>query len=263
MRTLALFAHFDADGAIQPYVEHHLRALRAVAGRLVLVSTAALSPATRAYAAGLADRVLVVPNVGYDFAMWRAALAGEDVRAWERLLLTNSSVFGPLTPLAPILAQMEASGADFWGMTECREIAPHLQSYFLVFARAALHSRAFADFWREVEALSRKEEVIRRYEVGLTLRLRAAGLVGRAFVDEQTVPAVSWPSRLRRLSRCINPTLTRPAELVRAHMPYVKVALLERNPARVALDGIYAELARAGFSARLLTPRALARAAGG
>lgn len=243
-RRLVVLAHYDAEAEVKRYVLHHLRALREVATRLVFVSTAGLPPDELDFARTLCDEVVLRENVGYDFAMWRDAIARTDLSACDELVLTNSSVFGPLFPLAPIFAQMSDASVDAWGMTESREIDWHLQSYFLVFRRAALAAPTFAEFWRQAVPLPDKRDVIRRYEVGLSQLLRRSGLRLRAFVAETS----GSPSG----DAAMNPTIGRALALIRARMPFVKVELLRDNPLSVALAPIREAMEQSGYDLSLV-----------
>ena len=51
MKRVALFAHFDAEDQIKPYIVYFLSALRQVAADIVFVSTARLPPRNRQGAA--------------------------------------------------------------------------------------------------------------------------------------------------------------------------------------------------------------------
>ena len=228
---LILFAHFDTANRVEPYILHHLRALRALGGRLHFISNSPLAQVELARLEGLADQVLLRENTGCDFSMWQAALAKEDLAGVDELLLTNSSVLGPVRPLAPVFRAMENRPCDFWAMTESGEGCPHLQSYFMVFRRAALASEAFGRFWASVLPYRSKQNVIFSYEMGLSVYLAEHGLRGAAaFPLDPDHNSLARNLLLRgRATRRIrmnrNPTLFYPDLLARAGMPYLKVSL--------------------------------------
>ena len=70
--------------------------------------------------------------------------------------------------------------ADVWGITDSWERRYHLQSFFLLFRRAAVQSPAFAQFWSTVGYVQSKGWIIRKYELGLTRAFEAGGLRCRA-----------------------------------------------------------------------------------
>jgi lipopolysaccharide biosynthesis protein len=225
-RAVALFAHYDADGRVADHVRHHLACLRAAGVAPLLVTTARLAPSDLDTVAPLCAAVLERENVGLDFGSWRTALLVYP-RLFEAglLLFVNDSVYGPVGDLGRALARLEQAGGDFFGMSESLEIERHYQSYFLGFRRTALASAAFRAFCDDMLLLHDKDEIIRRYEVGLRRRLTDGGLAGRALVP---AGADLLPTE--------NPTLHRWRELLAAGAPYVKVQLLRDNPHRQAID---------------------------
>jgi len=246
MKRIALFAHYDGQDQIKPYILTLLRALAEVCEEIVFVSTARLSDAELDKVRAFCSQAFVRENAGYDFGMWQAALALVDLADADEVVLTNSSVFGPVYPLAPIFKQMAERACDFWGMTDSFEIRWHLQSYFLVLKRKALRSPAFTRFFSSVLPYRNKEQVIRSYELGLSQFLREQGLKPAAFV-----PMASWLDSASQQSRLCgkrqNATLYFPMQLLAAGMPFVKAQLLRDNPARVRLEPVLQVMREAGY----------------
>jgi len=249
MQRLGIFAHFDAGGRIQPYVLQHLEALREVCRHIVFASTAGLSSDERRKLHGLADEVVEKENVGFDFGTWGHALRAVNRADWDELVLTNTSVIGPLSPLGEIFVQMAAGGADFWAMTDSHEGAWHLQSYFLVFRSAALQLDLLPAFFMQFTEHRDKQRVIDEGELRLTRVLMDHGLKPAAFVSCDRLPGWGLLRRLRRRRRSIenNPTLIHPAKLLELGMPYVKLELLRDNPNRVDLEPVLDRLRAAGM----------------
>lgn len=231
---LVILAQYDDTGGLPPHVRIHLERLQPIAGRLVLVSNSPLSAEARSLAESLCDRVVVRENTGWDFAAWRDALAEEDATMWNWTILTNSSVVGPLFPLAPIVTQMENRGVDFWGMVHSRHIQPHLQSYFLGFSRSVTSSDAWRRFWAQVENIESKTEVIRRYEVRLTGILQDAGFSFESFVENPKFPESIKIIHINRLKgirlpmnvNYVNKTVALHYDMILNGMPYLKASLL-------------------------------------
>jgi rhamnosyltransferase len=248
---LVLFAHFDENDRIKPYVLHYLRALRSECSRLVFVSTSALPGSETCRLDGLVDQVLLKENVGFDFGMWRHALERVSWADCDEILVTNSGIVGPVHPLGPIFERMSGEPCDFWGMTDTQEITWHLQSYFLVFRRALIRSPHFTAFWNSVLPFRRKGSVVLAYEMGLTAYFEDYG-----FRPGALTRANAWasPTILRRMERTgqFNPTLFYPLEILAAGMPFVKVELLRNNIAEVDLAAVREAMRRAGFDLALL-----------
>jgi Rhamnan synthesis protein F len=191
MSLLTVFAHFDPEGLVAPYVERYLQALAAESSRLVVVSTAPLTEKSRARLTEI-GQLVERDNTGYDFHSWRAGLLeGDAWGGYDRLLLTNDSTVGPVRPLPEILAAMDATGCDVLGVTASEVIEPHLQSYFLLFDGSVAHWPQFQAFWAGMPTVSERGQVIRRYELGLSRLLRAGG-----FTLDSLFHPTAWDRRV-------------------------------------------------------------------
>ncbi len=255
-RRLVLFAHYDAQGEVKRYIQHYLRALRQVSSRIVFITTASLNAQSLALAGELSDQVLERPNVGFDFGMWRDALESVDIPAWDEVVLTNSSIFGPLFPLAKAFEHMAHQDADMWGMTENHELAWHLQSYFLVLRKSVFSSPAFGQFWSSVLPYRDKWQVVLSYEIGLSRWLLENGFRLQSYATTMSPPpdaSARKPDRFAGLrSSKSNPTARYPTELVQIGMPFVKVETLRENPHALDLEPLRREMLAAGFDPSLL-----------
>jgi lipopolysaccharide biosynthesis protein len=247
---VTLFAHFDGDHRVKPYVTEYLGRLRQVSPRIVFVSTSRLGEPELDKVRPHVEKVLVRENAGYDFGMWQHALERTDLGDCDELVLTNSSILGPIHPLEPILRRMGDDACDFWGMTDSFEYRWHLQSYFLVFKRRALASEAFRRFFGSILPYRSKGPVVLGYEIGLTAFLVENGLVPGAFAPVESW--ASWTQRRRMaLERRWNPTLFHPEKLLSLGMPFIKVILLRDNPGDVPLGPVYRAMEAAGYDVGL------------
>jgi len=263
-KRLVAFVQFDPEGGILPHVRVHLKALREVATRLVFVSNSPLSTDALTFAHSLCDDVLQRENTGYDFAGWRDALARQDMTQYDSVILTNSSIVGPLFPLLPILDEMDAKDAAFWGMVHSLQCGSHLPSYFLSFSARVTTSQTWTEFWSGVEMLTDKWEVIRRYEIGLTRHFEQAGFRYASYIPSPRFPKsikivdverlggwIRLPYDVNRVGR----TIRQHYELIEEGMPYLKASLLwGKDRARLtpidrikALDGVKYPWSEIGF----------------
>lgn len=236
MRRLVLFAHWDAEARVRPFTLFHLRALGELGATVHFVSNSPLPEAEQAKVRPLAARLLLRDNVGYDFAMWQEALRAVEPAAWDEVVLTNSSVIGPLLPLAPVFERMTAAGCDFWGMTENWELCRHIQSYFLVFRATVLASPALRQFFEGVLPYRSKKSVILAYESCLTPFLEEQGFRGGVAFPPAALPPAwlhdlfvrrtrPWAYRKKK-----NPTIYYADRLWAAGMPYLKLELFRGRP---------------------------------
>jgi lipopolysaccharide biosynthesis protein len=243
-KRACVFAHWDAQNEIKPFIVYHLEKLRELCGAVVLVSTCELSDAEKAKVERHVDAVMVIANRGFDFMAWRRGIEMLDLQTVSELALVNSSVFGPVGSLADSFEKM--AGADFWGMTESVEIARHVQSYFLVFGEKFVRSKEFRAFWDSVLPYTDKAQVVRSYEIGLSSYVRSLGLVTRS---------ISPPMTVRRgplMPPQLNPTIFHPTHVLAAGVPYVKSLLFRENPANVDLRRVRQRMAEKGYDTSLI-----------
>ena len=251
MKRIGIYAHYDAQAEVKDYVIYHLRALRPLCDRLIFVSTAPLAGRAIERAEEHCDQVRLQENVGLDFCMWKPVIAETDLSSCEELVLMNSSVFGPIRPLEPIVDRMSHAQCDFWGMTDSNQHGWHLQSYFLVFKRAALISRSFSEFWASVLPYRDKSQVIRSYEMGLSIYLTEAGLRGEAVVPLRSLFPSGHRALLYRYQN-LNVMYFYPSRYLDHGMPFVKTSLLRCNPIGVPLEPVRRRIRDAGYDERLI-----------
>jgi lipopolysaccharide biosynthesis protein len=253
-----IYAHWDRDGVVDPYVLHALQEYRAVVDRIVFVSTHCTSPSPEL--ASLVDEVIVRENVGFDFASWREGLLRLDMQAYDEILFTNSSVYGPLWPIAGCLAAVAARQSDLWGMTVSREPEVHLQSYFMGMSRRLLASDCGKRLWDGVRLVPTKRDAIDAYELRWMPECVANGFVVQTLFDGRRYPLVPmteqlsnmacwppWQKRVRRYRRSIrrptyNPTHLQWKQVLDAGVPMLKVDLLRDNPVGIDARRIHAWL---------------------
>lgn len=175
MKRLAIVAHYDPRGEAAP---HFLRLLEQIGRSFDDVRVATTSTLTPTAIEAISTRALLVrrPNVGHDFGSWRDVLEHTDfAQKYDELLLTNDSYVGFLRPLDEIIATMSARPVEMWGITRSRRHSDHVQSYFLHFSPAALHSQAFYRFWSELRPAPTRMAAILNQEIGISQTLLGAG----------------------------------------------------------------------------------------
>ena len=243
--SLVIYAHFDPHSRIDPYVLFALQALRKLPARVILASTSpTLDPEDLKKARRCCSEIFLLKNQSLDFGSWRTVIRvdSELIKASERLILLNDSVYGPFFPLVPILDEMTGRGIDFWGLTEGGETPWHVQSYFLVFEKRALTHRAFDKFWKEFQYIRDKNRIIGRYEIGLSQLLRKSippisfdAWVSKAKLQEWSFQKKDSFEYFDQFSsgKELNPTLYYWKPLIEAfHFPFLKTELLKRNRIR-------------------------------
>jgi lipopolysaccharide biosynthesis protein len=196
-RTLLLFAHFDPQGVVDPYVTYYLKALHGLGATIVFVSgSPTLAPesvtAIRPLCAGIYTR----RTLSLDFGCWHLAWCLLRQRGWsltqfDRFVIANDSVYGPLFPIEEMWSSFH--DADMYGVIENTQMVTHLQSFLLAWDLNSRTRPFINDFWNDFRYVVHKGPLIWRYEVGLSGSARTAGLSVKPFV-----PTPSRSSSARR-----------------------------------------------------------------
>lgn len=236
---VALFVTHSRTGRIKPHVLPYLRALKAAGVGIFLIATVDRPVDLPSDLIELADAVMVRRNLGYDFGAWAHALKlHHRLYGASTLYLVNDSVLPAADGkrIAALVDRVRASKADLIGLTESHEWRWHVQSYFLAVKPRLLSSRVFHAFMNDVRLLTRKDHVIRAYEV------RLAELAEEALLDVE----ILFPS-----PTAINPTLFGWRELIADGMPFVKLLLLRGTFDKVDIAGWRDLIGAAGFDVAL------------
>lgn len=238
-KTLCVLAHFDRDGIIDDYVVAYLRALDELGCETVFVSTAeGLDDESIRKIMPFCSKFIIKQNIGYDFASWRTGLeAVGDLSGYDRLIIANDSVYGPLQDLRKVFSEMDGRQVSFWGITDSLKYGRHLQSYFLVYDKPVLESSVFTEFWRRLPDYRHKYVVIIQGEVGLSRRLVAAGFDFAAYCPIETAQEVQQADAGTLAAKFrdprISPTHRAWRALMSAGCPFLKIQLLRDNPMQV------------------------------
>ena len=176
MQDVCLFAHFDKDDRLDDYVLRYLAKLKELNFAIILISASHLAAPEIARARGLCDDIILRGNAGgLDFASWSAGFVKHGDAISGRLLLANDSVYGPVGNLGNALDRLTRVAADFYGMVESVEIAPHLQSWFVLMEPQVVRSAAFRSIMAQPFTTMTRPGIIKSGEVGLSRQLTAAG----------------------------------------------------------------------------------------
>lgn len=245
-----VYSHFDADGGVQDYVIEALKCIKASGLKIVVMSTSpSISEAGLKAMSRYATTIILRDNIGYDFGSYKLGIAYlKEIKAKPcKLLITNDSVYGPMKSLKPILKM--SNSFDMFGMTDSIEINYHLQSYFIIYNKQILESKAFAKFWDSVKLFSNdqkafKQIIINEYEVGGSqLFMRLGYKLGAAFSFKK-ISRLAWREFSKEIDKAqtiqghpftplvigYNITHFYWDQILTAGCPYIKKELLTLNP---------------------------------
>ena len=223
MQDVCLFAHFDKDDKVDDYVLRYLAQLRQSNFSIVFISAANLPAAQTARLQGACCDVILRDNAGLDFASWSVGFAKHAAAIGGRLLLANDSVYGPIGGLHGALDRLTRASADFYGMVESVEIAPHLQSWFVLLEPQVVRSGAFGAILAQPFAVMTRQQIVQNGEVGLSRRLMQAGFHYRALHHNgrSGLPARHDANAMLLYWREL---------LLEEKIPFVKIELVRDNP---------------------------------
>lgn len=236
---VCIFAHYHHLGLAAGYAIYYLDKLRQAGFFVVVVSTADCSADQEDKLRSHCDTLIKRSNSGLDFGGWIEALGQFPGITPDLVLLTNDSVYGPITDLERFIAELEQQPADFYGAVESLQVMPHLQSWFLLLRPSAYQSAAFRRLMHKgPDQDTAKFDIITDYEVGLSQALRQAGLTFYAPFSPAGRGALGarWPTNPMQL-------FWRPL-IERYGIPFLKVELLRYNPSGVDVSDAIAVVER-------------------
>jgi len=219
---VCLFSSFSFAGVVEEYVYYYLQELKKAGFAIVFISTSQLEESCVSRLSQYSFMIIERDNRCPDFGSWKAGLSMLDWgKQLNSVLLVNDSVFGPFFNIASIISSMKER-FDVWGMTESNEIDLHIQSYFIYFNKAAAASSIFSNFWKQVDLMATKDEVIQRYEIGLSALFRSNNFTLGAYAGIDNLTQNTYQEH-----RVTNPTLVFWKALIQNHQfPFLKRELL-------------------------------------
>ena len=181
-KRLFIFAGYDRDNIVDATLIYYLKSLSEL-GDIVFTMDNDLSESEL-------DKITKIPNVlhasamrhgEYDFGSYkRGYIWARDKKVLDKydwVYLVNDSVLGPLFNLENTLKNLEASGADFFGMVECvdSKMPHHIQSWFVGLSRCIAMDSRFDEFITSIAPESVKSVIVYKYEMRLTKMLASCG----------------------------------------------------------------------------------------
>jgi lipopolysaccharide biosynthesis protein len=242
-----VYVHFDRNGDVHDYTIGQLRAFAELGYATTFVTNSdTFSDEQVIKVRPFCASIIWRSNEGYDFAAYRDGILSIPAGDLTQLILTNDSCYGPLFPLASLLDRCDPEKADVWGATDSRQIAYHLQSYFLLFHSKALHSAAFRRFWRRYPNVNNKAWVILNGEIGISHKMSRAGLrlaaayscddaetrLNNAVNDYRHAGSfVAYAGQMKGRADALSPvTVYWETLIAREHFPFLKRSVLTENP---------------------------------
>ncbi len=223
MRRILFYVHFNKYNQLSEHVVFQLNEMKPIFEKIVLVSNSLLSQEDLARLPH--DIFIQRENSGFDFAAWAdgiETIGMAELAQYDSATFMNDTCFGPLYDMMPYYENYEDEAIDFWGITNHRkskEVAEHIQSYFVVYHQKILRSKTFQSFWENVEVLDDVQEVIDNYETSLTSELVKVGYQYKTILE--TID--------RSTSGMLHPDFSywNPSVIVQEKVPFLKIKAVQ------------------------------------
>jgi len=255
---LIVFVHYSASGNLEKYVKYYVDELLKIEEEkeFVFVSTSLLALDDKKILMDKGIKVIERENVGYDFYSYKVGIKSVDLSKFSSVLICNDSVFGPLYDINEIYQKLQSNENDIVGMTQSYEKQYHLQSYFLLFKQKACQSDLFNEFWNRVEILNNKDEIIQKYEIGLSQEFLRNGYSIGAYCNMTTTcidMVLHSEQKLKAIKRCIKYFFRGKLKQIKAlnithylweyiivkkKFPFIKRELIDKNPQKLNIAHI-------------------------
>lgn len=181
-KRLFIFAAYDRDNIIDETLFYYIKKLSDLGDIIFTMDNDDVEPNTL-------NRIAKLPNVlsatakrhgEYDFGSYKRgynyAKEHNILKNYDFIYLANDSVYGPLFDLKPVLEKMESENAgNAWGMmgihnTEKEQYGypDHIQSWFVGITGKICCEPWFDQFMQSVKKQDTKDQIIWKYEVGLS-----------------------------------------------------------------------------------------------
>ena len=206
MKRLGIYAFYDQDGIVDEYVYYYLNALSKICSKIIFVVNGSLHLNVECEQRLLEMNVdlLIRENTGFDAFAYKFALDKykNDLSAYDEIVLSNNSFFGPIYPLEDMFNEMEGrtnsdgNKLDFWGISihpqvpgrihatqEFNYINEHIQTFFVVFTKRIVESSYFENFWNSLNPATSFLEAVCTFELKLTSYFSQADFTYDSYVD--------------------------------------------------------------------------------
>lgn len=177
MRRVGIYVIYDKNGIVDEYIYNGITELKKVCWKVIVVINGKCGLEYLKRLNASADIVYKRKNQGYDGEAYRSIILKENWNSVDELILCNDTFYGPLYGWKTIISDMKNCKAEFWGLSSYligysqlldRNIASHIQGYFIFIREKLLHSSDFIDFWKIMPKINNYYDAIMNFEVGFS-----------------------------------------------------------------------------------------------
>jgi lipopolysaccharide biosynthesis protein len=187
MNRTVIFAHYDKNNKIENYVIFYLKELKKIAKNIVFVSDCNLNEEEIVKLSNITHHIIAKRHGEYDFGSYKYGYLyakENNLLNTEELILANDSCFGPLISFENIWNEINKKECDFWGINQNDiDVDFHIQSFFMVFKENVFKNELFDNFITSIKKQENKDEIIKKYEIGLSKLLLGNGFKAQSFCN--------------------------------------------------------------------------------
>lgn len=176
MQRIAIFAHYDKQNIIDPYVIKYIEELKKFCD-IIFVSDCNLKSEETDKIKNLCLDFFAQKHGEYDFGSYKRGFQllekkyPEKMQKIDELIFVNDSCYLVGT-FQEIFTNTAKEDVDFWGLTDNKinfygEEQYHMQSFFICFRKKIFLNNKFKKFINNISKQSKKADIIQKYEIGL------------------------------------------------------------------------------------------------
>lgn len=167
--NLMIFVHYNKDNqSIENNVIHYLNSFDILNCDIIFISNSQIDTQYLDKIKPLAKKIIIRGNIGYDFLAYKKGLSIADYWNYEKVILANDTLVGPLYNFSENYSKIINSTYDIFGMTASKQFWYHIQSFFICFDKKVTQTEDFKVFWSNVNIKNNVMDVIMEYELNLT-----------------------------------------------------------------------------------------------
>jgi lipopolysaccharide biosynthesis protein len=195
-KRYVVFAGYNADGTIHPYVVTYLKRLNEVSDGVVYITDSPLNEGEEDKIKGLTIHNEFQRHAEYDWGSYKRGFlwlrSNGYLKDAKEVVFANDSCYA-VGSFKPMFADMDKrADLDFWGAAENIQFTTHIQSYFFVVRQKMLRLASFYQFLNSVEKKKHESQVILEYEIRFTPRFAELGYKWDVWIPyEEIVPRLT------------------------------------------------------------------------
>lgn len=200
IKRLLVFFFWDADGIVDDYVVHSLKALGEHSSEIIVVVNGEVNALGHKKLRSVSNQVIIRENTGLDAWAYKAAFehVGYDyLSKFGEVLVTNFTLFGPLFSLSGMFSRMDSTPCDFWGLAGFNEKVKdqsdiqHIQSYFVAYRQSLTSSQDFRDYWQKLPKIESYIDSVNLHELAQTPYFSTKGYTFASFLSTEKYAHIS------------------------------------------------------------------------